>query len=162
MFTRDQEYAKALEWCKGNRAAADFLMMGFEMTQIADDFVDRDVPDHQIDSGRMLRMLHLCMVDIPSNDFYRFNQAWFTPILSTSFLIWDATNHWAGHPSQDTRMFAYTWREICEQIVFMAARLIGGLDHARRVVRDVHEFYHYYHQGDENFHQWEKKEANHE
>ena len=153
------EYARLLQWCCGNREAADFLWLGFALTQQADDFVDRDVPAENIDSGAMLRLLHYALVDIPSNPFYMAHRAWFAPIFSTSFLMWEATETWRQSPVADTRKFAYTWRESCEQLIFMTARLIGGLDHARNVIRDVHQYYHVEHQGSEDYYQWERTDT---
>lgn len=152
-----EECDKLLEWCLGDRHAADFLARVFEVSQIADDFVDRDVPADWINGARMLRLLHLCLVDIPANPFYIRHSTWFTPLLSTCCMIWEATEDWRQSEEPDTRMFAYTYREIGEQIVFMAARLIGGLDHARAVIRDVHAFYHVHRA--EAFDKWEKEQG---
>ncbi len=157
-FSAKEEYDQLLIWCRGDAAAADFLRAGFRVTQIADDFVDRDVAEDRIDSNHMLQLLHLCLVDIPSNPFYRQYRAWFAPLLSTSFLMWEATEAWKASETADSRKFAYCWREICEQLIFMTAYLVGGLQHARLVIRDVHRFYHVTHQDDEDFYKWEQKE----
>jgi hypothetical protein len=37
----------------------------------------------------------------------------------------------------------------------MAANIIGGMEHARQVVREVHDFYHVEHA--EDFKRWEKE-----
>jgi hypothetical protein len=155
MQKRNEEHSRVLAWCKGDRAAADFLMIIGEISQIADDFVDRDVPEDQISGARMLRLLHLALVDLPANPFYARHQAWFRPLFSTSLLIWEATGDWEKSDKPDTRIFAYAYREICEQIFFMAANIIGGMEHARQVVREVHDFYHVEHA--EDFKSWEKE-----
>ncbi len=157
-FSKKEEYEQLLVWCRGNEAAADFLEKGFAVTQIADDFVDRDVPQCRIDSDHMLRLLHLCLVEIPSNPFYMAHRAWFAPLFSTSFLMWEATESWKTSEVADSRKFAYTWREICEQLIFMTAWLVGGLQHARAVVRSVHEFYHVTYQDNEDFYRWQERE----
>jgi len=141
-FNSQEEYDKILEWCLGNKDATDFLVQIFEISQIADDFVDRDVPLEQINSAKMLQMLHLCMVDIPTNPFYLQYQRWLVPLMSTSLIIWEATETWGKSKNIDTKMFAYVFREITEQIIIMVANLIGGIEHSRKVARDVHDFYH--------------------
>jgi hypothetical protein len=134
-------------------------MHAFEVTQIADDFVDRDVPDDQINSGKMLRLLHLMMVDIQINPFWDKNKDWLIPILSSSFITWEATETWKKSPNKDSRLFAYAYREICEQVVTMTANVIGGMEHARKVIREMHEFYHIEHQDGEDFEFWDKQEG---
>ena len=141
-FTIEEEYLKVEEWCLGNKDAARLLMDIYEVTQIADDFVDRDVPLSEIDSGKMLRLLHLAMVDIPTNSFYLQYSQWLIPLMSSSLLIWDATETWKKSKEIETRMFAYTYREICEQFNFVVANILGGLPHAKKVIQETHEFYH--------------------
>lgn len=151
-FSASDEYSQVLAWCKDNEEAADFLIKAFEITQIADDFVDQDVVRTRVDETRMLRLLHLCMVELPTNPFYREYQAWFLPLMSTSFTIWSCTDKWGADDSETTQQFGYVYREICEQMITMAAQIIGGLSWAREVTLDVHKFYHQKDQ--ESFEEW--------
>jgi len=154
-MTRDQEYNRVLGWVKGETAAADFLMKAFEVTQIADDFVDRDVPVEQIDERAMLRLLHLCMVDIPTNPFYQQYSTWFIPLMSTSFTIWSCTDEWGKDSNKTTRQFGYVYREICEQMITMTAQLLGGVEWAREVTKELHSFYHQ--EDQETFEDWDNE-----
>lgn len=146
------EYEQVLHWCKGDKSATSFLMKAFEVTQIADDFVDRDVPVEEIDEQAMLRLLHLCMVEIPTNPFYQQYSTWFIPLMSTSFTIWSCTDEWGKDSNETTRQFGYVYREICEQMITMTAQLIGGLEWARQVTQELHQFYHQ--QEQESFEEW--------
>ena len=142
MFTPEQEFEKTLYWCKGNEDAARFLMMAYEVTQVADDFVDRDVPDEEINARAMLKLLHLCMVDIPTNPFYQQHQQWYIPLMSTSFTIWSCTDEWKKDTNPTTQQFGYVYREICEQMVTITAQIVGGVAWARQVTNEAHWFYH--------------------
>ena len=150
------EYERILDWCLGNKDAANLMYNISIMSQIADDFVDRDVPQEDINSEKMLRMLQIALINIPLNPFYQKHQSWLIPVISSSLLIWDATNDWKKSDVLESQIFSYTYREIGEQILFTVAQCIGGLDHARKVIREVHDYYHV--ELNEKFTDWNKKE----
>lgn len=146
-----EELQKIGVWCKGDPDAISFVMKIFEVSQIADDFVDCDAPMEL--SKAMARLLHLALVEIPSNPFYVKYKNWFLPLFSTTILLWDATNDWAKSPNTSSRMFAWSYREIGEQIIIKTACITGGFEFARHVARDIHDFYHV--KDEEKFEDWE-------
>lgn len=143
------EQQRLLEWALGNADAAAFLSLVGRLSQLVDDIADREA-DPEEASAEVLR---LALVELPANPFYRAHEAWFRPIFATSSLIWDASNEWARSERRTTRMYAYVLREIGEQVIVLTALLCGGWDHARKVTRDLHEFYHTTDQ--ESFEDWE-------
>ncbi len=155
-FTVQDETNKLAQWCMGDRHAMQFLLHAFEVTQIADDFADGDKPE-RLTSEYMTRLLHMSFVEIPNNPFYQAYREALWPVLSSCFLTWNATNQWEKSAARTSRMFAYVNRETCEQLIHLTAYLLGGQDHARAVVLDVHAFYHGDQDTEEPFEIWESK-----
>lgn len=152
---KEGEEERILEWCLGDRDAANLMLNIFLLSQIADDFVDRDVPQSYINSEKMVRMLQIALVNIPLSPFYQKYRSWLTPVISNSLLIWDATNDWEKDGTEAGKIFSYTWREIGEQILFTIAQILGGMDHARKVIREVHDYYHI--ETNNDFSTWKKE-----
>lgn len=147
-----------LRWADGDEDAAALLHLLGEGSQLADDIVDRDIPEDEM-SGAVTKLMGDMIVRLPANPFYVRHRATLEPVIMSSFLVWDATNDWAKSPRKETQMFAYTFREILGQIIGMVALLVGGLAFARRVTREVHLYYHS--NRVESFDAW-RKECGHE
>jgi len=137
----DTERQMHRRWTDGNEDAAALLHLLGEGSQLADDIVDRDIPEDEM-SGAVTKLMGDMIVRLPANPFYAKHRATLEPVIMSSFLVWDATNDWAKSPRKETQMFAYTFREILGQIIGMVALLVGGLAFARRVTREVHLYYH--------------------
>lgn len=146
---RDQERRRILNWCLGNTAAADMVERLFLLSQFADDIVDGD---SQAPSRDMVKALHLALVDLPANAFWRAHADKFGPVVSSVLLDWDASNSFAQSDNEISRMHAYVLREAGERVLFHAALLIGGIDHAANVRREAMQFYHLDHP--ETFAEW--------
>lgn len=130
-----------LRWCKGCESAAEFLTLLSKSYHIADDFVDRDKDPESYSSGMMATLMHLTLVDIPANTFYQAHRTELAPVMSSSFLIWNASNKWAdGDDNQ--QHFSYVYREIGEQIIITVARIVGGIDHAILVTDEIYQAFH--------------------
>jgi len=137
----DTELQMHARWANGDPDAAALLGLLGEGSQLADDIVDRDVPEDEM-SGAVTKLMGDMIVRLPANSFYVKHRATLEPVIMSSFLVWDATNEWAKSPRKETQMFAYTFREILGQIIGMVALLVGGFAFARRVTREVHLYYH--------------------
>ena len=130
-FSDSDELEQLHKWCKNDTDAVVFLKAISEVSQIADDYADGDVTG----SEDMTRMLHLCLVSIPTNKFFVTNQQWLTPIMFSSMHLWNASNEWKNE-------FGYVYRESLEQIIHVVALLVGGQKHALEVAKEVNKFYH--------------------
>jgi len=135
---RDEQY---MRWCKDDTAAVDFLSGLGALSQLADDFADGDVCDENL-QAEMAHLLHWAIVDMPRNPFFRAYQDFLTPVMSAALLSWDASNRWAASENEPTQMYAYVLRESMEQVFYSVATIIGGFDHARLVVDELHERLH--------------------
>lgn len=143
-FSDSEELDQLNRWCKNDRNAVVFLRSIAEASQIADDYADGDA----VGSEEMTRLLHLCLVEIPTNQFYITNQNWLTPIMFSSMHLWNASNEWKNE-------FGYVYRECLEQIIHVVALICGGQKHALNVTKEVNKFYHQDH--GEKYQEWLKE-----
>lgn len=144
-------------WAKGNEQAARLMNAFGYATQLADDFTDADtanVSTLERRSETMTRLLHVLLVEIPGNAFYRQHEAAFRPLFVNCLTVWDASNTWKSGKKLETRMFSYVLREAAGRLLEMIAYLVGGLDWSRQVTREIHDYYHGEH-GVEPFSAWE-------
>lgn len=148
-FTTQDEINKLLEWCKGDQSAAQFLMSMGIISQLADDIADGDVDSSP---QNIAKLLHMVMVELPSNPFYLKNTNAFIPLFSTSLHFWSNSDAWG---KTDKAEYGYVYREILEQVVTMTATILGGWEHANKVTNEI---VHFYHQG-KSFDEW-KQEMN--
>ena len=143
-----EEEVQYRQWCCGDETAVDMLRIIGEASRIADDFVDGDTqsPDD------MAALLHLLLVALPSNQFYRQHQMWLLPVMVAGLQQWNASNDWAVSSDENVQMFGYVYREAMEQIISVVAMLCGGDAHGRQVAKEVNDFYHQRH--GETFKEW--------
>lgn len=157
ILNHNPEVEKLHAWCLGDAAAVAMLSRLGEISQIADDFVDGDKP--VLPSADMARLLQLALVDIPNNPFYARYRAYLAPLLTSALTQWDAANAWARDARRETRIYSFVFRCALEHLIVASAYLIGGLDHARTVTREVHEFYRYSQDADgQPFEAWAQQE----
>lgn len=152
------EFEMHLRWARGNQDAAQLIQALGRGCQLGDAFVDNDVNDIgatlESRSSHMVELL-LLATGLDKNPFWRQHQGVLRPVMISSLLMWDATNTWQDSPSEKTRMYAWAYREILDQVIVMVALLLGGLEHSRRVAREVHEFYHA--RASEPFAEWDRQ-----
>lgn len=126
-----EEYEQISKWLLGNQEAIQFVIAINEAVKIADDFVDKKI---EINSKDMTRLLHLLLVDIPSNNFFMQCRGWISPFLSTTLQLWNASNEWKLSDCKKTKMFACTYKELYHFLIPHIASLIGGYEHTQKVV----------------------------
>lgn len=146
------EADKLREWFQGDEAATRLFMDLGEVSQLADDLVDRD-KGHALDDRRRLatRLLQLAIITIPANEFFRRFQGWLAPVLLDAVLAWDLSTSLEKSPRNSCRAFAYAYRDQIERAIVQAALLTGGLDHARRVQGEIFEFFRFDHADGQTF-----------
>lgn len=131
------ELDKLREWLP-DEATAALVAQLFEASQQADDLADGDQkPTAEAVAG----LVHLCLVDIPSNP--RFAQLWpsIAPIMSASIHQWAASEVWRSHADQDVRRWGWAMRDALEQIIPVLATQMGGFAWGQKVAVEVGEYF---------------------
>lgn len=123
-------------WARMDKEAVDFLKTMARAIRLADDIVDGDSQDAPAD---MARLLYECLIVLPANPFFARHHAKLAPVMTNVALLWDASEDWRKSDLEKTRQFAFVLRESTEQIVATVAEITGGFEHARSVIREVHQ-----------------------
>jgi len=140
-------------WLNGDEAAALLVEKLFALSQIADDFVD---DDQEINRNKaMCKLLHIAIVEIPSNPAWLQYQNWLLPLISSSIITWGTSNELANDDDEDSRRFAWAIRDIAEQLVHQVALLKNGFDYAQRIAAEVARYYRT-NEDKETFEQWQE------
>ncbi len=135
-------------WCAGDGDAAQALALLTAGSQLADDIADGDLAG----SGPVSELLFRSTISLGGNAWWLKHRHLIEGVLGMAFITWDASDQWAKSKNEQTQMFGYCWREATMQVITMFALITGGLEHARRTMREVHQFYH---RGRvESFEQW--------
>ncbi len=108
------------------------------ISQTADDYADGDASG----AKRITDLLAWVAFDLQKDPFYLKHRADLDPLLEMCLLYWEAADEWKLSPQRETRMFGFAYREVMEMAVARAALIVGGRDHARRVIRWYHNLYH--------------------
>lgn len=136
----------------GNQHAADALMRIARVARLADNIADGQTSTPQEDVGEILR---LCFVELASNPFYLQFAPTLAPVCLNAVLGWQQADEWAAADSQKSRIFGFVYREAIEQVAHTIAYLTGGYDHARTVMRALHQTSHL--SSPETFSDWERE-----
>lgn len=143
---RPDEHALIAKWACGNEAAADLISALFNASHLADDIVDMDRPEItgtvSRRSAAVAKLLAMVFVDIVGNPFFRRHCSELTPLIVSALAYWDASNEWLAEEKVETKMFAFVHREALERVLGMIAFRVGGWEHQRAVIREVHEIFH--------------------
>ena len=129
-----------LYWTNGNEAAAQLIRDFGALQHIADDFIDDDMSkDMGIRSNMMTRLLELCLIQVPSNQFYAANVIWLAPVISSVLVQVNCADQWYDSEQEEVRLYSFVWRTAAEQLIYQIAYLIGGLGHAQEVAREYRD-----------------------
>jgi hypothetical protein len=118
------------EWLRGNADAITFIRQIHEIAEVWDDLIDKDKPvcDSAI-NGAFYRAL----IGLPRNAFYREHFALLNPVMEAAILDWFTANDLEHRREGDDLHTAYVLRCGAQALTVMAARIIGGVEWARRV-----------------------------
>lgn len=128
-----EEYEQISKWLLGNQEAIQLIVALNEAVKIADDFVDKEI---EVNSNNMTRLLHLLLIDIPSNNFYMQCRGWIIPFLSTTLQLWNASNTWKLSDCKKTKIFGSMYKELYHFLIPHIASLIGGYEHTQKVIME--------------------------
>lgn len=133
------ESEKFYYWMRSDEAAAAMLEKIFQVSQIADDFVDGDKPMQK--SQDMSELLMLALVEIPANPFYRNNQGFIAPVLVSVISAFNTSNQLQKSPIVDCAMFAWALRDALEHLIVACAYIKGGAQWSMTVSQEVTEYF---------------------
>jgi hypothetical protein len=133
-----ERFVHLLRWANGNTQAAEMLDIVGRIARLADDLADGDQAPSVLKVGELL---HMSMVDLPSNPFFKQHFQALIPSISDGILSWEVSEEWrAGEGKRP--VFGFVYREAVERIAHTVALLTGGTNHARRVIRELHAVCH--------------------
>lgn len=146
------EMAVGLRWTRGDKDAAMLLAMLARGSQVADDLVDGDTKPSE--KGKtVVEMVDLALREIPANPFFQKHAVKLGPVIALATYYWEASNEWQKSPRRTTRVFGFVLREAMDLVIVAVALIVGGRDWARKILREVHAYYHVLDQ--ETLEQWE-------
>lgn len=128
-----------LLWMNGDEAAASMLERLFEVSQIADDFIDGDNPI--VKDQAMTQLLTLVLVEIPANPFYRANQGAIAPVLVAVIAAFETSNRLQKSEDRDCAMMAWALRDSLEHLITVCAYLKSGMTWASEVSMQVTKYF---------------------
>lgn len=133
------EREKLNGWLLGNQPAVEFVSLILRMSHIWDDLVDEDWADKDPDVSRetLHSLLWQAIIVLPSNPFYQAHFPTLNAGLQRCILDWLVANDLERdktHPQ-----VSYVLRDSVSLLVVHVAMLVGGLDHARVVARELVE-----------------------
>ena len=135
----------------GDPQAAHVLSVTARVARLADNIADGDSQDPQEDMGRILSAV---FVELAGNSFYLENASVIAPAMLAGILGWLQGDEWSKSDNRKTRMFGFVYREAVENVAHTIAYMTGGFDHAREVMRRLHDISH---ASGETFEDWEKE-----
>lgn len=115
-----------------NKDAADMVCIVSRLVRHADWSADHDTANPQLEMSRAMAM---ALVELPSNPFYAAHMAQLAPLLSTIFVVWQASDFFATDPVWQRRMWAFGARDFISLFLFHTANLVGGHECAANAVR---------------------------
>lgn len=115
--------------------AREWLLALWNLTQVFDDMADGAQPDRD----KLDVAIYDGLVAMPSNAFFRQNQAFLLPLLAVAILKWKAadTAECAGEPGAT----AFVWRAGFYDIVLAVVQIVHGFDNAALMSAGVMKLY---------------------
>ena len=124
-------------WLLGDEQAMQCLLMLFHLAELWDDVVDGQL-DPAVGASR-LAWGALC--ELPSNPFYQRHITFLTPVVQAGANAWMDSVQLEGRDDLHSQVWAYALRDFYMELVPLAAYLVGGFDHMRRVSLEARNFF---------------------
>jgi hypothetical protein len=145
------EKIKLRKWLQ-DETAVILMEKIFEVSQIADDFVDNDKPIDR--NAEMCRLLHLTMVEIPANPVFMRYQGFIAPVISSAIMQWCASNRLSDSMIEEVRRYAWAIRDAGESVLIAIATAMHGVEAGARVAVECGEHFRVNHDA-ETFEDWQ-------
>lgn len=130
--------ARKLEsYASGNSDANRLLLMLYKASQLADDIADCDERP-----GRVADVMRVLGVEMPGNPFFRAHADVLTATLAQVIDCWEWSNEHEDDLDKTKRVLAYSMKDAAIMYIRQVAFLVGGHEHAKRVLDDAIQFFH--------------------
>lgn len=103
--------------------AARMVCVVSRMVRHADNCADRE---NEPPTLSMSCAMNCALVELPSNPFYAAHISSLGPLLSTIFVVWDASEVFRFSPVQQRRAWAFAWRDLIDVVLFHTVNLVAG------------------------------------
>lgn len=133
--------------------AADFLVRLQTVSQIADDFVDDDVPAPWRPDA-MRELLEIAFLEIPNHPFYAANRTVLEEAVAQCITLWHLSNGLEDCITTESRMWCFVHREAFQMVVWRVAVIVGGLALGRDVLTRLQQILHGPNGGAKKFPEW--------
>lgn len=117
------------------RAAIDWLMQLWHVTQVFDDFADGD----PVERGDLDKAIFYSLVSMNVNSFYRANIDVLAPVVANFILKWKASDAMERDGKADERSFV--WRSGYYDVVNMVVLIVHGVEGAFKLTHFVLQLY---------------------
>jgi hypothetical protein len=104
--------------------------MVFDVFELWDDLIDKDKP---VDQKDINDAFYTVFVKLPRDQFYNQHFSLFNPIIETTILDWFSANELEATLKIDALRQSYVLRCSAQQLIVMAARIVGGVEWATAV-----------------------------
>lgn len=121
---------KMLGFVKGDHEAFDFLMNVHEIVEVWDDLIDKD---KAVSDLALNDTFYRALIVLPRNGFYQRNFSLLNPIFEAGILDWFTANALEAKGDTESLMAARVLRCNLQQLMVMCARVVGGVEWAKRV-----------------------------
>ena len=126
---------KIAEFVKGDADALTFLLDVFNIVEVWDDLIDKDNPLQPSDiSGAF----YTALINLPRNPFYQRNFTLLNPVFEAAIMDWHTANSLESKGGDSLHM-AFALRCGVQMLVVMCARIVGGIEWAKKVGVELRE-----------------------
>jgi hypothetical protein len=133
---RHEQEQFLLHCAMGNQDAARLLSDFALAARYADNIVDKS------DISLVPALLFKCLVDIPSNPFFRANYQTLAAPITEAIAAWQISDEFRKSDDKKKQAFGYVWRESTDRLAVAVALITGGADFAASVLRAVYDVCH--------------------
>ncbi|GAB7221304.1 hypothetical protein VoSk93_05150 [Vibrio owensii] len=124
----------------GDKAAIDFVVKLFNISQIFDDLIDKDKP---VSDEDIFRSYWLCLIELPKNPFYMRHAATLIPMMQIFLVDYRDSvileRERALTENEHGKNIAFVLRDSIGSIITHCAYLIGGYEHMANISVQVRE-----------------------
>jgi hypothetical protein len=139
----------------GNRDAENYLRVMTQTVRLADNLADESLTFTERQQ-HVMRILYAEWCVLPSNPFYHQHAAQLAPLLEGVLTAWEQSDKWKATGDTKQKMFGFVRRENIDSLAVAVAAIVGGLDHARKVIDLLYDVCH---NTGETFEDWTAEDA---
>lgn len=122
---------------KGDKNASAFLRCWVDFCHLIDDIHDKDKP---VETPQIVALMVNLILNIGGNPFYQAHRQRFESLIEQSASAWLSSNDWKNDPDQRRVFAADVLKGYYHEVIFHAARLVGGWQHELETAQKYREY----------------------